>query len=104
MVGLSAGVLLFSLLHSTWLLLLIASINGTAHGFLYPAVSAMAFDRAPSGARGRALAIFNTAILTGGTLGAVGFGWFAEVVGYRPGFVAFGLMLALGVGVFWRKR
>jgi MFS family permease len=104
MVGLSAGVLLFSLLHSTWLLLLIASINGMAHGFLYPAVSAMAFDRAPSGARGRALAIFNTAILTGGTLGAVGFGWLAEVVGYRPGFVALGLVLALGAGVFWRKR
>ena len=103
-VGLSAGVFLFSLLHSTWLLLLIASVNGTAHGFLYPAVSAMAFDRAPSGARGRALAIFNTAILTGGTLGAVGFGWFAELVGYRPGFVALGLVLALGAGVFWRKR
>jgi len=103
-VGLSAGVFLFSLLHSTWLLLLIASVNGTAHGFLYPAVSAMAFDRAPSGARGRALAIFNTAILTGGTLGAVGFGWFAELAGYRPSFVAFGLVLALGAGVFWRKR
>jgi MFS family permease len=104
LIGLSAGVFLFSCLHSTWLLLVIAFINGTAHGFVYPAVSAMAFDRAPRGARGSALAIFNIAALGGGTVGAVGFGWFAEFVGYRPGFVIVGLLLALGVGVFWRRR
>jgi len=104
MIGLSIGVLLFSVLQSTWMLVLIAFINGTAHGFVYPATSAMAFDRAPSGARGRALAVFNTAVLAGVTTGAVGFGWFVELVGYRPGFVALGLVLALGAGVFWRKR
>jgi MFS family permease len=104
LVGLSAGVFLFSLLYSTWLLVLIAFINGTAHGFIYPAASAMAFDRAPSGARGRALAVFNTATLAGGMVGAVGFGWFAELVGYRPGFVILGLVLMTGAGVFWRKR
>jgi MFS family permease len=104
LVALSIGVLLFSGLQSTWMLVLIAFINGTAHGFVYPAVSAMAFDRAPAGARGRALAVFNTAVLAGVTTGAVGFGWFVELVGYRPGFVALGLLLALGAGVFWRKR
>lgn len=104
MIGLSIGVLLFSVLQSTWMLVLIAFINGTAHGFVYPATSAMAFDRAPSGARGRALAVFNTAVLAGVTTGAIGFGWFVELVGYRPGFVALGLVLALGAGVFWRKR
>ena len=104
LIGLSIGVLLFSVLQSTWMLVLIAFINGTAHGFVYPATSAMAFDRAPSGARGRALAVFNTAVLAGVTTGAVGFGWFVELVGYRPGFVALGLVLALGAGVFWRKR
>lgn len=104
LIGLSIGVLLFSVLQSTWMLVLIAFINGTAHGFVYPATSAMAFDRAPSGARGRALAVFNTAVLAGVTTGAVGFGWFVELVGYRPGFVALGVVLALGAGVFWRKR
>jgi MFS family permease len=104
LVGLSIGVVLFSALQSTWMLVLIAFINGTAHGFVYPATSALAFDRAPSGARGRALALFNTAVLAGVTTGAVGFGWFAEVVGYRPAFVALGLVLAIGAGVFWRKR
>lgn len=104
LVGLSAGILLFSTLHSTWMLVVIALINGTAHGFVFPATSALAFDRAPRGARGRALAMFNTAILAGTTTGAIGFGWVAEFVGYRAGFVAFGLALAAGSAVFWRKR
>jgi MFS family permease len=104
LVGLSIGVLLFSALQTTWMLVLIAFINGTAHGFVYPATSALAFDRAPSGARGRALAVFNTAVLGGVTTGAVGFGWFAELAGYRTAFVVLGFVLALGAGVFWRKR
>jgi MFS family permease len=104
LIGLSIGVMLFSILQSTWMLVLIAFINGTAHGFVYPATSAMAFDRAPSGARGRALAVFNTAVLAGVTMGSVGFGWFAEAVGYRIAFVALGLCLAAGAGIFWRKR
>ena len=104
LIGLSVGILLFSTLRSTWMLVLIAFINGTAHGFVFPATSAMAFDRAPRGARGRALAIFNTAALAGATAGAVGFGWLAEFVGYRMGFVVLGLALAVGSGVFWRKR
>lgn len=102
--GLALGVLLFSVLQSTWLLLLIALVNGTSHGFVYPATSAMAFDRAPSGARGRALSAYNMAALTGGAVGAIGFGWLAQHVGYRPGFVATGLLLAVGALVFWRKR
>jgi MFS family permease len=104
LIGLSIGVALFSALTSTWLLVVIAFINGTAHGFVYPATSAMAFDRAPAGGRGRALAIFNAAVLAGVTVGAVGFGWFAELVGYRQGFVVLGIFLAIGAGVFWRKR
>jgi MFS family permease len=104
LIGLSIGVALFSALDSTWLLVTIAFINGTAHGFVYPATSAMAFDRAPAGGRGRALAVFNAAVLGGVTAGAVGFGWFAELVGYRPGFVALGACLAIGAAVFWRKR
>ncbi len=102
--GLAMGVLLFSVLHSTWLLLLIALVNGVSHGFVYPATSALAFDRAPSGARGRALSAYNMAALTGGAIGAIGFGWLAQHVGYRPGFVTAGLLLAVGAFVFWRKR
>lgn len=104
LVGLAAGVLLFSALHTTWLLLVIAVVNGAAHGFVFPATSALAFDRAPIGGRGKALAAYNMAALTGGALGAIGFGWMAELAGYRVGFVAAGLILAAGALVFWRKR
>ncbi len=104
LVGLAVGILLFSVLRSTWLLLLIAVINGTSHGFLYPAASALAFDRAPVGARGRALAAYNMASLAGAALGAAGFGWLAERVGYRAAFVAAALPLLGGAWLFWRKR
>ncbi len=104
LIGLSAGILLFSVLRSIWVLVLIAFINGTAHGFVFPAASALAFDRAPRGARGKALAMFNTAALAGAMAGAAGFGWLAELVGYRAGFVILGLALAVGSVVFWRKR
>ena len=104
LVGLATGVLLFSVLHTTWLLLVIAVINGTSHGFLYPAASALAFDRAPTGGRGRALAAYNMASLTGGAVGALGFGWLAQFVGYRAGFLIAGLILMSGALLFWRKR
>lgn len=104
LVGLATGILLFSVLRSTWLLLVIAVINGTSHGFLYPAASALAFDRAPTGGRGRALAVYNMAGLGGGALGAFGFGWMAQFVGYRVGFLMAGLILMSGALLFWRKR
>lgn len=104
LLGLATGVLLFSVLQSTWLLLVIAVINGTSHGFLYPAASALAFDRAPSGARGRALSVYNMASLGGGAVGALGFGWMAQLVGYRAGFLIAGSILMSGAFVFWRKR
>jgi len=104
LVGLAAGVLLFSVLHSTWLLLVIALINGASQGFVYPATSALAFDRAPSGARGRALAAYNMAVFTGGAFGGIGFGWMAQLLGYRQGFVVAGFILVAGALVFWRKR
>ncbi len=104
LVGLTVGILLFSMLQSTWLLLLIAVINGTSHGFLYPAASALAFDRAPSGARGWTLAVYNIAVLVGGVVGAIGFGWLAELLGYRPAFLLAALLLAVGVLLFWQER
>jgi MFS family permease len=104
LVGLTVGVLLFSVLQSTWLLLVIAVINGTSHGFVYPATSALAVDQAPPGARGRALSAYNMAALTGGATGAMGFGWLVELTGYRSAFGVAGAVLALGVLLCWRER
>ena len=48
--------------------------------------------------------LHHSQVLAGTTTGAIGFGWIAQFVGYRAGFVAFGLALAAGSAVFWRKR
>jgi MFS family permease len=104
LLALSTGVILLSVMHSTPLLLLVALVNGTAHGFVYPATSALALDLAPRGARGKVLALFNVAVLSGVTMGAFGFGWLVERIGYRPAFVLMGGLLTLGAAAFWRRR
>jgi MFS family permease len=97
LVGMTVGLLICSVLHATWLLVLIGVVNGTAQGFVFPATSALAFDQAPLGRRNQALAIYNIANLLGAALGASGFGWLAENLGYRPGFVLAACVLAPGV-------
>ena len=102
--AMTAGILLCSGLHATWLLVLIGVLNGTAQGFVMPAANALAFERAPSGRRGQALAFYNGANLVGATLGASGFGWLVQALGYRPAFVLASGVLALGSWAFWRQR
>ncbi len=91
LMGMTAGILLCSVLHATRLLVLIGMVNGTAQGFVFPA------------GRNQALAIYNIANLAGAALGASGFGWLAQGLGFRPGFVLAGCLLAPGVLLFWRQ-
>ena len=100
----TAGILLCSGPHATWLLVAIGLLNGSAQGFVMPAANALAFERAPSGRRGHALALYNGANLVGATLGATGFGWLAQGLGYRPAFILASGVLALGSWAFWRQR
>jgi dipeptide/tripeptide permease len=41
------------------------------------------------------------AVLLGGVVGATGFGWAAEVLGYRPSFGLASALLGLGTLIFW---
>ena len=102
--GMAAGILLSSALNSTWLLVLIGLLNGTGQGFAMPAANALAFERAPHGRRGQALAFYTGANLLGATVGACGFGWLAEAFGYRPAFIVASGLLAIGTYAFWRKH
>ena len=102
--AMTAGILLCSSLHATWLLVLIGVLNGTAQGFVMPAANALAVERAPSGRRGQAFAFYNGANLVGATLGASGFGWLVQAFGYRPAFVLASGVLAVGSWAFWRQR
>jgi MFS family permease len=94
-------VLCIGLESSAAVLVLVGLLNGAAQGFLFPATSAMAFELAPGGRRTQALAVFNMAVLLGGVIGATGFGWLAEVLGYRPSFALIGAVLGAGTLVFW---
>jgi MFS family permease len=102
--AMTAGILLCGGLQETWMLLLIGILNGSAQGFVMPAANALAFERAPAGRRGQAVALYNAANLVGSTLGASGFGWLAQAVGYRPAFLLAGSVLAAGSYLFWRQR
>ena len=101
--AMTAGILLCSGLHGTWLLVAIGLLNGTAQGFVMPAANALAFERAPSGRRGQAVAMYNGSNLVGAALGASGFGWLVQALGYRPAFALAGGVLALGSWAFWRQ-
>ena len=102
--AMTAGILLCSGLHGTWLLVTIGLLNGTAQGFVMPAANALAFERAPSGRRGQAVALYNGSNLVGAALGASGFGWLVQALGYRPAFALASGVLALGSWAFWRQR
>jgi len=102
--AMTAGILLCSGLHATWLLVAIGLLNGTAQGFVMPAASALAVERAPSGRRGHALALYTGANLVGAALGASGFGWLVQALGYRPAFVLASSVLGLGSWAYWRQR
>jgi MFS family permease len=102
--AMTAGVLLCGGLQATWLLVLIGILNGTAQGFVMPVANALAFERAPGGQRGQALALYNCANLAGSMLGASGFGWLAQAVGYPSAFLIAGGVLAAGSWTFWRLR
>jgi MFS family permease len=73
-------------------LFLVGLLAGAAHGFLYPALSALVMDVTPEGQRGRVIGVFSAFILSGQAIGAVVFGSVAHAVGYP---LMFGLLAVL---------
>jgi MFS family permease len=69
-------------------------LAGTAHGFLYPALTALVMDLTPGDRRGRILGVFSAAILTGQATGAIGFGALAHLTGYGGMFLLLTGLLA----------
>lgn len=72
-------------------------LTGGAHGFLYPALSALLVDETPEARRGRAVGIFSSSVLTGNTVGAVLSGYIASGLGYG---VMFTFLTAILFGGF----
>ena len=64
------------------LLSLAGVLGGIAHGFLYPALTALVVDAASLAQRGRLLGLFSACMLAGQAAGAMGFGVVAHHLGY----------------------
>ncbi len=64
-------------------LFLAGFLAGGAHGFLYPAMSALLMDVTPERRRGSAVGIFSSVFLVGNALGSIVFGYVAHGLGYR---------------------
>ena len=77
-------------------------LAGAAHGFLYPALTALVVDVTPPERRGRVVGVFMAFILVGQAGGAAGFGHLAHAVGYGPMFAILSIALAGACGLTFR--
>jgi MFS family permease len=71
-------------------------LAGAAHGFLYPAMSALLMDVTPERRRGSAVGIFSSVILVGNSFGAIAFGYVAHGLGYAVMWSALTVLLIVG--------
>ena len=71
-------------------------LAGGAHGFLYPALSALLMDVTPERRRGSAVGTFSSVFLVGNALGSMAFGYVAHGFGYRAMWCALTLLLVGG--------
>lgn len=85
-------------------LFLAGLLAGGAHGFLYPALSALLMDVTPEPRRGSAVGIFSSVFLVGNALGSMVFGYVAHGLGYPFMWSALTALLALGFLVSLRLR
>ena len=85
-------------------LFLAGFLAGGAHGFLYPAMSALLMDVTPARRRGSAVGIFSSVFLVGNSIGAIVFGYVAHGLGYPVMWGALTLLLAVGFVASFRLR
>jgi len=76
------------------LLAVIMALYGTAHGVLFPSISALITDHTSFEERGMATGIFHALLTAGVAIGAPIMGWVGEMIG-----VELGLVLSSGVMV-----
>jgi len=85
-------------------LFLAGFMAGGAHGFLYPALSALLMDVTPERRRGSAVGTFSSVVLVGNAMGAMVFGYVAHGLGYRVMWSALTLLLLSGFALSFRLR
>lgn len=83
-------------------LFLAGLLAGGAHGFLYPALSALLMDVTPERRRGSAVGIFSSVFLVGNAIGAIVFGYVAHGLGYASMWTL--LVALLTAGFAWSLK
>jgi MFS family permease len=83
-------------------LFLAGFMAGGAHGFLYPALSALLMDVTPERRRATAVGTFSSVFLVGNALGSMAFGYVAHGLGYRIMWSALSLLLVAGFAMSFR--
>jgi MFS family permease len=83
-------------------LMVVGALAGSAHGFLYPALSALLVDVTPQARRASAVGIFSAATLVGNAVGAIAFGYVTHHLGYRATWTGLAVLLAVGTAVSLR--
>ncbi len=97
---LAAGIVGIPALHGNFGLALVGIATGLGHGFLFPALSALAIDRAGTGREGMAMALYTGSFDMGTVAGSGVLGFVAERFGYQPMFCIAALLTAAGAGFF----
>jgi MFS family permease len=94
------GLLMLILLGDNTILALSGLITGCGHGVLFPCLNALAIRNEPIGIRGKITGVFTGGIDTGALVGSVILGYIGEWAGFRVLFLAAGLALFAGLGVY----
>ena len=74
-------------------------ISGSAHGFLYPGLAALATDLTPPERRAAVVGVFSAMFLMGNAAGAMVFGYVAHAFGYGVLWTALTALLLAGAAL-----
>jgi MFS family permease len=101
-----AGVCLLSQARAQWMFALAGVLNGISHGFLFPAINALALGRSGDGNFGKAQFLFAAAFSAGVTLGVFSHGVVADAFGYSAMFLSLAGWILVGLLIFlaWERR
>ena len=94
------GLLTLILPGANGVLALSGLLSGCGHGFLYPCLNVLAVRGEPAEIRGKITGIFTGSIDAGAFIGSIILGQIGEWAGFPTLFLAAGLALLLGLGVF----
>jgi MFS family permease len=95
----AAGLVVVSMADNLWILLLSAVIYGLGYGTTQPSLQALLIARSPAAQRGAATAVFFFAYDLGTTLGSIGGGILAGVIGLSAVFALSALCPVVGIAV-----